>query len=725
MASKPFRKPPQAPPKFTATPESLIEDTKQLIERSRRVQDNIVAEVKPEHASFGNVLAPMAHDQNSVANEAHILGFYQAVSTSQALRDASTEADKLLEDFSIESSMREDIFKLVDAVLKAQPHLQPEPRRLLEKEHKSYIRNGLGIPAGPARDRFKEIKKRLSDISITFQKNLNEETGGIWFTPEELDGVPEDVLSLLQRGEGENAGKLRLTFKYPDLFPTLMYAKNAETRKKVFIDNENKSNQNIPLFQEAVILRDEAARLLGYPNHAAYKIEDKMAKTPATVDEFLGDLRSRLTAGGRAEVERLKEVKKTDLKSRGNESSYDGHYYLWDHRFYDRLMLQNEYALDQQKISEYFPLQTTIRGMLGIFEQLFGLVFIEIPPGEDRDLVSESGKGGEIAWHEDVTVFSVWDDEGEGGDFVGYLYLDLFPREGKYGHAANFNLQPGFIFENGTRHYPATALVCNFSKPTPKKPSLLKHDEVVTLFHELGHGIHDLVSRTTYSRFHGTNTVRDFVEAPSQMLENWCWDPLQLKSLSHHYSFLSPEYSNAWKASQTEAPSASAGTPDKKMPDGLIESITKTKHVNDALFNLRQLHFGTFDMAVHEPASHKDIVALEISKLYNNLRKQIAQLDGPEVQGAKDDWGHGQATFGHLVGGYDAGYYGYLSSQVYSTDMFYTVFKKDPMDPKEGRRYRHTVLERGGSQDEMQTLIDFLGREPNTEAFYKELGISK
>jgi metallopeptidase MepB len=442
MASKPFRKPPQAPPKFTATQESLIEDTKKLIERSRRVLDNIVAEVKPEHASFENVLVPMAHDENNMANEAHILGFYQAVSTSQALRDASTEADKLLEDFSIESSMREDIFQLVDAVLKAQPHLQPEPRRLLEKEHKSFIRNGLGIPAGPVRDRFKEIKKRLSDISITFQKNLNEETGGIWFTPDQLDGVPEDVLSLLQRGEGENAGKLRLTFKYPDLFPTLMYAKNAETRKKVFIDNENKCNQNVPLFQEAVILRDEAARLLGYPNHAAFKIEDKMAKTPATVDEFLGDLRSRLTAGGRAEVERLKEVKREDLKSRGKEDSYDGHYYLWDHRFYDRLMLQNEYALDQQKISEYFPLQTTIRGMLGIFEQLFGLIFIDIPPGKDRDLVSESGKGSEIAWHEDVTVFSVWDDEGEGGGFVGYLYLDLFPREGKYGHAANFNLQP-------------------------------------------------------------------------------------------------------------------------------------------------------------------------------------------------------------------------------------------------------------------------------------------
>jgi metallopeptidase MepB len=179
-------------------------------------------------------------------------------------------------------------------------------------------------------------------------------------------------------------------------------------------------------------------------------------------------------------------------------------------------MLERDFQLDQNRIAEYFPLQSSISGMLNIFEEIFGLHFVKVE-GEHRDQISETGKGGDIVWHEDVQVFSVWDDESEGGGFVGYLYLDLHPREGKYGHAANFNIQPGFIKEDGTRRYPATALVCNFSKPTPKKPSLLKHDEVVTLFHELGHGIHDLVSRTIYSRFHGTNTVRDFVEAPSQV----------------------------------------------------------------------------------------------------------------------------------------------------------------------------------------------------------------
>lgn len=676
----------------------------------------------------------MAQDDNEMALEYHILSFYSAVSTSQALRDASTDSEKEFEDFAIEASMREDVFRVVDSVFKSGEKLDSESQRLLEKEHKGFINNGLNIPAGPKRDRFKAIKKRLSEIGITFGKTLNEENGGLWFSPTELDGVPSDLTSTWKQGEGENEGKLFMTFKYPDLFPTTKYAKNPATRQKVFIANENKCNENVPLFKEAIVLRDEAARLLGYPNHATYKIEDKMAKTPKTVDDFLGDLKTRLAPGGEKELDVLKKLKKSDLSKLGHDDKDDGRYYLWDHRYYDRLMLEQNYQLDQEKISEYFPLQTSIRGMLGIFEELFGMQFVELT-GEARDKLAESGKGSDIVWHEDVQIFSVWDDEGEGSGFVGYLYLDLHPRDGKYGHAANFNIQPGFIDKHGKRRYPATALVCNFSKPTAKKPSLLKHDEVVTLFHELGHGIHDLVSRTIYSRFHGTNTVRDFVEAPSQMLENWCWTPSQLRSLSHHYSHLTPEYRKAWE----ESAGSGSKQPPETIPDDLIDSIIKTKHVNDALANLRQLHFGTFDMRVHEPETHEETEKTHYSEIYNEMRHDICHLDGPEAFGEGYSWGNGEATFGHLIGGYDAGYYGeleatlvfyrmhtditagYMSSQVYSTDMFYTAFQKDPMNPKEGRRYRHTVLEKGGSQDEMETLKQFLGREPSSEPFYKEL----
>jgi metallopeptidase MepB len=331
-----------------------------------------------------------------------------------------------------------------------------------------------------------------------------------------------------------------------------------------------------------------------------------MAKTPKTVLDFLGDLKTRLGPGGVKEINHLQELKKKDHEARG--LPFDGNYYLWDHRYYDRMMVEKEYSIDENAIAEYFPLTSTVAGMLKIFEELFGLVFVELTP-EDRKRISSTGKAEDIAWHDDVIIFSVWDDAGEGDGFVGYLYLDLHPRPGKYGHAANFNLQPGYLKADGTRRYPATALVCNFSKPTPKKPSLLKHDEVVTLFHELGHGIHDLAGRTRFARYHGTSTVRDFVEAPSRMLENWCWTPSQLKSLSNHYET------------------------NKPIPDDLIEKQIATKHVNDALFNLRQLHFGLFDMAVHTPKTHAELEQLDISKLFNDLRVEISHIKGPEAQG--------------------------------------------------------------------------------------------
>ncbi|KAH7304424.1 peptidase family M3 [Stachybotrys elegans] len=696
------KNPPQAPPTFIGTKESIVSDARKLCDVTRSVLDKIVADVPADKATFATVMSPVAEDENESGLSRHILGFYQYVSGDADLRAASTEAEVIMDAFSIECNTRDDVFQLVDSAFTNQksrePDLDAESQRLLEKDRKNFIQNGLGLPKGEKRDRYKEIKTKLSQISIEFQRNLNEEDGGLWFTLEELDGVPEGVTEGLEKGTGENEGKVRLTFKYTDLIPTLKFAKNPETRRKVFVSNENKCNQNVSLFQEAVLLRDESARLLGYPNHAAFRIEDKMAKDPAVVNRFLADLRTRLTPGGLQEKKKLLELKESDSKDRGLKT--DGNYYLWDHRFYDRMMIEKEFSIDENKIAEYFPLQSTVRSMLRIFEELFGLVFVELGP-DDRARISPTGKAEDISWHTDVIIFSVWDDSSEGGGFVGYLYLDLHPRQGKYGHAANFNLQPGFLRADGSRRYPATALVCNFSKPTNTKPSLLKHDEVVTLFHELGHGIHDLSGRCKFSRFHGTSTVRDFVEAPSQMLENWCWTPGQLKFLSSHFE-----------------------TGDS-IPDDLIANLISTKHVNDALANLRQLHFGIFDMSVHSPESHDDLKKLDLSKTYNNLRAEISGLNGPESLGEPMDWGNGQATFGHLIGGYDAGYYGYLSSMVYSADMFYSVFKVDPMDGKQGRRYRHTVLERGGSQDEMKTLEQFLGRAPSSEAFYRELGLSE
>ncbi|EWC44115.1 hypothetical protein DRE_07172 [Drechslerella stenobrocha 248] len=682
-------KAPQAPPTFTHTPESLLSETKDLIDRSRAALDRLAKDITPETATFDNVIAPLVADENDMGMKTHILGFYQYVSSQKDIREASSQADKLLSEYSIEAGMREDIFKLVNAVFKTlSPDTPHESKRLVEKLNNDFVRMGLQL-AGAERERFKEIKKELSFISIDFSKSLNEENGGNWFTASELEGVPKDVVDNLTPEEKDGVQKYFLTYKYPDLFPALKFGVHADVREKIFIGNENKCPENLDRFDKTIRLRHEKAQLLGYKTHAEYVLAEKMAKSPEKVNAFLSDLRSKLTEGGRKEVDKLKRLKKSDVESRG--LSFDDKYYLWDHRFYDRLTREIDYSIDENAIAEYFPLQKCVDGMLAIFEKLFGLKFVQVVETD-----AEVGSG-ERGWHEDCKVYLVHDEESLGGQFVGYLYLDLHPREGKYGHAANFNLIPGFLREPGnstSRNYPSTALVCNFSKPTPSKPSLLKHDEVVTLFHELGHGIHDLVSRTVYSRFHGTNTVGDFVEAPSQMLENWCWELEQIKELSSHYE---------------------TGEP---LPDELIKSLIASKHVNDGLFNLRQLHFGIFDMRVHELSMPGD-EKIDSSATYNDLRSQIAGLDGPD----DPKFGHGQTTFGHLMGGYDAGYYGYLWSLVFACDMYYTGFKKNPMDPESGRRYRHEVLEKGGSRDEMESLKAFLGREPNSKAFFKELGI--
>ncbi|KAF9877612.1 putative peptidase family M3 [Colletotrichum karsti] len=711
MGFKEPRQLPQAPPLFTATPTSILQTAESLIEHLFSVQSQVIEQVQPDDATFANVIMPLVHAENALARESHVLIFYKSVSPDPELRDASGKAQILLDEFAVESALNETIFGLIDAVMRKNEILDSESLQLLKRKHRDHVRNGCSLPEGPRRECFVAIKSQLSRLSVEFRENLANNTGEIWLTPEELDGMPQARILQLEKGQGENEGKLRLPLGGSSFNSSLMVLKRADIRKRTYIAGYNRCNQNVPVFRDIVILRDEAARLLGYSSHAAFRLEDKMAKTVGNVNAFLDDLRERLTPGCHQEIQALREVKKQDVESRGE--FFDDRFYLWDHAYYNRLMLEHQYSIDQQKIAEYFPLQHTVFRMLSIFETLFGLVFHD--NGNDS-----LGKDQEYVWHEDVQLLSVWDDAEQGGGFVGYLYLDLFFREGKNGGAANFNVIPGFIKEDGTRQYPATAVVCNVSKPTDESPSLLRHDEVVTLFHELGHAIHDLVSKTKYACFHGTETVLDFGEAPSQMLENWCWTPSQLKTLGKHYSSLSPEYLKLWQSKSTE----SQKPPCEELPDDMIESLVRSKYVNSALFHLNQLCICKFDMAVHSPESHTVIENMNVSATYNRIRCEIYPAEGPEAVGENDEWGHGYVNFGHLVGDYDAGYYSYLFSKVYSADMFHTVFKADPMNSEEGRRYRYAVLEKGGSQDEMKTLQEFLGREPKSDAFQIELGIA-
>jgi len=296
-----------------------------------------------------------------------------------------------------------------------------------------------------------------------------------------------------------------VSLKYPELFPVLEQCKVAETRKKMEFANGTKCiKQNTVLLEDVILLRQEESKLLGFKNHADFNLAPKMAKNSENVMKFLTDLTQKLDEPSKKDIQILLKAKEADCNER--KEPFDGKINVWDWRYYEQFLLQKDYQVNQDEIKEYFPMQKVTEGLLDIYQQ-------------------------------DVHQYEVYDRETT--EFVGHFYLDLFPRDGKYGHAAEFDVQKGFTLKDGTKRYPAAAMVANFTKPTATKPSLLKMDEVVTYFHEFGHVMHELCTKSQYYRFAGTRVEQDFVEAPSQMLENWCYDREILRKISGHFKDLS------------------------------------------------------------------------------------------------------------------------------------------------------------------------------------------
>jgi saccharolysin len=669
---------PQDPVQWNHTPETIIIQTDKLISEAKALDDKI-GSIDINLANIDSVIKPYADLENKQAGLSNQLSFYQHVSADKALREASNEADAKFRKYGIEAGLREDVFKAINKVYldnKDNNELDPETRRFIEKLNKQYERNGLSLPL-ETRDKIKALKQELSTLALKFSSNLSEETGFNLYTKEELDGVPDDVINQFEQVKQDDGSvSYKMTFKYPDLFPVLKYAKDANTRKTAFTADQSKCPENADILIKAVKIRAELAKLLGYNNFSEYILEERMAKKPETVMNFLNDLKVKLKPLGEKEFDYLKSLKEKEIGKKDDE------YYIWDHRYYHTKMLENDYNVDEIKIAQYFPMKNTIEKMLSIYETIFNLKFVEI----------EKSNKLYNTWHEDVKQFQVWKMDNKDPIFIGHLYFDLHPRTGKYGHAANFGLVPAYIdIETGKKNYPSTSLVCNFTKDTKEKPSLLKHGEVVTFFHELGHGIHDLMGQTQYSRFHGTSVSWDFVEMPSQLLEYFCWDEAMLTKLSSHYET------------------------GESLPKDLIKSLISSKNVNGAMFNLRQLHFGLFDMALHTSEDGN----VDVDSLWNNMREEICLISN----GGIDFKGYG--SFGHLMGGYASGYYGYLWSNVFAADVFFTKFAKDPLNVTNGMEYRNKILARGGSRDEMDNLIDLLGREPESDAFLAELGLAK
>jgi thimet oligopeptidase len=477
-----------------------------------------------------------------------------------------------------------------------------------------------------------------------------------------MDGATPSFLGRLKK---DAQGGFIVTTKEPDYVEFMRNVKNGEARKKMAIAyNRRAADKNIAILEQAIEIRKKIAKTMGFATWADYRLQDNMAQNSKTVWKFLNGLRGKLKKKNQADLAKLLAFKKElDPKAARVEA--------WDVAYLEYQLKKRDYTLDNEEIRKYFPADLVVQSMFDIYSEMLGVKFREIPQAK--------------VWAEGVKQYEVRD--AKTGEALAYFYTDFFPRPLKYGHAAAFGLIGGRL-KSGYYQKPVAAIVANLTPPGNGIPSLLTHEDVETLFHEFGHIMHNTLTHAPYESLSGTSVAHDFVEAPSQMLENWVWDREMLKRVSGYYLDHS-----------------------KKLPDAIVDKMLEARNFNQGYFYTRQLVFGILDMTYHTAPGHVDP-----SAVYDHLVREVQGLD--PIPGGKFP-----ASFGHLMGGYDAGYYGYLWSEVYAQDMFNRFKKTSLVSSEIGSQYRRMILERGNMEPAMNLLREFLGREPNSDAFFERLGL--
>lgn len=586
--------------------------------------------------------------------------FLAAVAVDPAVRDAAQEADERLSTWRVELPFREELAAAVAAcaALPAAIDLAPEERRFFDHLLRDVRRAGHGL-APEVREEVRSLLGRLVAVEAAFTRNLAEFQGGLDLAPGDLDGLPGAYVDRLR--PGSVPGTLRVTLATPDLLPFLERANRRDLRERMEASWFDKAHpENAPLLAEALDIRRRAAALLGYPTWAHYRLEEKMAADPTAVEALYASLVGPLRAKAADEL----AVMADDLRRAGEEPPVRS----WDWRWCDTRRRTTAYAVDPDELREHLPLDTVLGGLLDLTAEVFGLRY---------EPVAADG-----AWHPEVRRLRIID--AATGEALGDVLLDLHPRDGKFGHAAVFQLVPSRRLPDGTWRLPLVALVANLPAPAADGPALLRHDDVVTLFHEFGHVLHGTLIRTRFTRF-SSESEWDFVEAPSQILEHWAWQPDVLARFARHH--------------RTGAP----------IPRELVERLVASRDLNVGLKTLRQCTLGLMDLGIHgeEPVDPDDAD-----------RAAHERTGFPYHEGT-----HQPTSFGHLAGGYDAGYYGYLWAKVYGDDMFGCFEAEGVTSPIVGRDYRREILEPGGSRPAIELLRGFLGRDPSPATFLRLLGI--
>ncbi|KAJ5948685.1 peptidase family M3 [Penicillium verhagenii] len=645
------------------TAEEVVPSMQRILCQWQTLRDQILKTTTPSTATFSNTMLPLAQLENTLGGETGMIYMLQYGSPFLEVQEAFDRAHKLYLEALALWGADEPFFRLLQAA-KEKPEFQtldPESQHLLEKELLKYKHSGHGILVPEDVEVYLKQRTEIEELLRTFNQNVTMENGGVSFTLEELAGVPDDELAKwLDDSEvatDEHEKRKFVPFANGGTRAVLAYADRPETRKKMFLADDLKLEKNKTILEEIVKRRAKQAQMLKYPTHADFRIEIRMAKTTAWVKTLLSRLKETLVPLGRDEIAALQHRRLEDLQRRGIQQVGDG-FPPWDKSYYTRLV-KKDLAIDHQKISEFFPLEQTAIGMLNIFASLLGLRFDLIP--------SESLPAG-VLWHDTVQLYSVWDTNDDG--FLGYLYLDLLWREYKYRGNQSVNIECGYLRPDGTRHCPSTILMCSFPAPNSKSCALLKHDQVVTLFHEMGHGIHDLLAKSKYSRFHGESYLAD------------------------------------WRNKNPGSPD-----PVKTIPGNLVDSLIQHRYYNAGLYYLHQLTVSAFDFHIHSLSTDQDLVDLDIGKLWYDLREELECMDFSECRS-----GFEFVTFSHLASGYDVGYYAYLCCTAMAQDLFLSTFAHDPYNKETWARYRRGILEYGGTQQDLLKMLEsFLGRPPNID----------
>jgi len=484
------------------------------LEQVKALSETVIRELEEKLRVLVNIPGPQRNFRNTMlAFERAASDFSEAVqipillayvSDNADLRAAGQELELKISQYSVDLFTREDVFNALNEYAGKGEKLDEVDARLLEKTLLDFKRNGLGLEPRK-KNKVKKLMKELIGLELQFSKNLREVNDTLEVTEAELRGLPEDYKARLKKTE---KGGYLVTMNTPDYVPFMDSAEDGDARRRL----EHKVNNrcvpvNIELMEKAIALRRNIAKLLGYPTYADYVLADRMAKNSETVFSFMERTQAKLKKKGRKEL-------RARLKLKGGE---DKVLRAWEWRYYNNLLKKTKYSIDHEKIKEYFPVETVVKGMFEVFGEVFGARFEPAPLN---------------TWHKDVRAYEVKNLD---GSVAAYFYFDLFPREGKYKHAACFGLRHGRELEDGSYELPAAAIVSNFPPPSGDAQPLLKFDDVVTLFHEFGHVTHNIFTKAKYGKFSGTSVSRDFVEVPSKMLENWAYDPAVLRRISGHY----------------------------------------------------------------------------------------------------------------------------------------------------------------------------------------------